>query len=194
MRSIRHRDSGGGGPPCAAGWWRGRRPQRDAGVEIIRRFQVCSFLFHTRMKQLLHTRTKQLHRNHLFAPTTKLRGLRPLHHGSLASRAPVVPLPRFAVAEKCVLILATPRASLFFRSTMSNSDAPSRHRRKPGNDDADSIPAMRFASGSSFTLQKSLPRMDGRRRLCSPKREAERRTAHQRLPRLDAQARPRPNK
>ena len=30
---------------------------------------------------------------------TKLRVQRPLHHGSLASRAPVVPLPRFAGAE-----------------------------------------------------------------------------------------------
>ena len=62
------------------------------------------------------------------------------------------------------------------------------------------IPAMRFASGSSVTLQESLPRTDGRpglyfpRCLCSPKREAERRTAHQQLPRLDAQARPRPGK
>jgi hypothetical protein len=42
-----------------------------------------------------------------------------------------------------------------------------------------SIAAMRFASGSCFTLsKKSLPRTDGRRFLCSPKREAERRTAH----------------
>ena len=46
------------------------------------------------------------------------------------------------------------------------------------------IAAMRFASGSSVTLQESLPRTDGRpglyfpRCLCSPKREAERRTAH----------------
>ena len=46
------------------------------------------------------------------------------------------------------------------------------------------IPAMRLASGSPFTFQESLPRTDGRpclcfpRRLCSPKREAERRTAH----------------
>ena len=40
------------------------------------------------------------------------------------------------------------------------------------------IAAMRFASGSSFTLQKSLPRTDGRRFLWPPKREAERRTAH----------------
>src|SRR5580704_14613449 len=29
---IRHRDSGGGGPPCKAGWWRGRRPQRNESV------------------------------------------------------------------------------------------------------------------------------------------------------------------
>ena len=40
------------------------------------------------------------------------------------------------------------------------------------------IAAMRFASGPSFTLQESLPRTDGRRSLCSPNGEAERRTAH----------------
>jgi hypothetical protein len=83
---------------------------------------------------------------------------------------------------------------------MSNSDAPSRHRRKPAMTTRNRIAAMRIASGSSFTFQESLPRTDGRaclcfpRRLCSPKREAERRTAHQQLPRLDAQARPRPDK
>jgi hypothetical protein len=33
------------------------------------------------------------------ATATKLRVLRPLHHGSLAARAPVVPLPRFAGAD-----------------------------------------------------------------------------------------------
>jgi hypothetical protein len=33
------------------------------------------------------------------ATATKLRVRRPLHHGSLASRAPVVPLPRFAGAD-----------------------------------------------------------------------------------------------
>src|SRR5579862_6948250 len=42
--------------------------------------------------------------NHLFAfivlqRTTNLQVLRPLHHGSLASRAPVVPLPRYRGAE-----------------------------------------------------------------------------------------------
>src|SRR5580704_9192917 len=33
---FRHRDSGGGGPPCGAGWWRGRRPQRNANVVNLR--------------------------------------------------------------------------------------------------------------------------------------------------------------
>jgi hypothetical protein len=37
------------------------------------------------------------------AMTTKHRVRRPLHHGSLAARAPVVPLPRFAGAERKVL-------------------------------------------------------------------------------------------
>ena len=32
---FRHRDSGGGGPPCEAGWWRGRRPQRNESVAIL---------------------------------------------------------------------------------------------------------------------------------------------------------------
>src|ERR1700681_3215599 len=42
---------------------------------------------------------KQRRRCKPSAPTTKVRILRPLHHGSLATRAPVVPLPRFAGAE-----------------------------------------------------------------------------------------------
>ena len=64
------------------------------------------------------------------------------------------------------------------------------------------IAAMRIASGSSFTLAKKacLERTGGdgfapARCLCSPKREAERRTAHQvQLPRRDGQAQPRPDK
>jgi hypothetical protein len=38
-------------------------------------------------------------RREFSAPLTKLRVRRPLHHGSLAARAPVVPLPRFAGAD-----------------------------------------------------------------------------------------------
>ena len=63
------------------------------------------------------------------------------------------------------------------------------------------IPAMRFASGSSFTLKKAcLERTGGhvfaRQDVFAPqKREAERRTAHQvQLPRPDVQAQPRPDK
>jgi hypothetical protein len=56
------------------------------------------------------------------------------------------------------------------------------------------IAAMRLASGSSFTLQESLPRTDGRRCLCSPKREAERRTAHHSCRASMREARPRPDK
>ena len=81
------------------------------------------------------------------------------------------------------------------------SDAASRHHRKPGNDGAE-LPC-RDAIGIRVFLhacQESLPRTDGRpspcfpRCLCSPKREAERRTAHQRLPRRNARAQPRPDK
>src|SRR5580658_3016477 len=46
------------------------------------------------------------------ATKTKLRVRRPLHHGSLATRAPVVPLPRFAGAERAS-VLATRSASEF---------------------------------------------------------------------------------
>jgi hypothetical protein len=62
---------------------------------------------------------------------------------------------------------------------MSNSDAPSRHRRRPGNDGAElrSRDAVRIRV-FLHACQESLPRTDGRRFLCSPKREAERRTAH----------------
>ena len=51
--------------------------------------------------------------NHLFAfivlqRTTNLQVLRPLHHGSLASRAPVVPLPRYrGGGRKSAPVLAT---------------------------------------------------------------------------------------
>jgi hypothetical protein len=47
------------------------------------------------------------------APTTKLRVQRPLHHGSLASRAPVVPSPAIAGADDAsAAVLAThPRPS-----------------------------------------------------------------------------------
>jgi hypothetical protein len=52
------------------------------------------------------------------ATKTKLRVLRPLHHGSLASRAPVVPLPRYRGADGASdLILATqPRPSFAYQS------------------------------------------------------------------------------
>ena len=83
---------------------------------------------------------------------------------------------------------------------MSNSDAPSRHHRKPAMTARNRIAAMRFASGFLSRCKKAcLERTGGQVLasqgcLCSPKREAERRTAHQQLPRLDAQAQPRPDK
>jgi len=56
------------------------------------------------------------------------------------------------------------------------------------------IPAMRFASGSSFTFQKSLPRTDGRRLSLLPKEGGGAPNGAPRLPRLVALARPRPDK
>jgi hypothetical protein len=82
------------------------------------------------------------------------------------------------------------RASFIVRSTMSNSGAPSRHRRNPGNDDAELHSRDAICIRVFFhAFQESLPRTDGRpslsggqvfapRCLCFPKREAERRTAH----------------
>ncbi len=62
-----------------------------------------------------HVRSSLLRREHS-ATTTKLRVMRPLHHGSLATRAPVVPLPRFAGADSASApVLATPSASEFCR-------------------------------------------------------------------------------
>jgi hypothetical protein len=78
----------------------------------------------------------------------------------------------------------------------------SSHHRKPGDDDAElhSRDAVRIRV-VCHAFQESLPRTDGRpclcfpRCLCSPKREAERRTAHQfQLPRRNARAQPRPDK
>jgi len=73
-----------------------------------------------------------------------------------------------------------------FRSTMSNSDAPSRHHRKPGDDDAE-LHCRDATSIRVFCLacQESLPRTDGRPMALLPKdvfapqrgrRSAERRT------------------
>ena len=47
-------------------------------------------------------------------------------------------LPECGWRASAVLSAPTSRTGVFiFRSTMSNSDAPSRHHRKPGNDDAE---------------------------------------------------------
>jgi hypothetical protein len=80
---------------------------------------------------------------------------------------------------------------------MSNSDAPSRHRRKPGNDDAelhcrDAVrirvcfkkACLERTGGDVFAPKMSLlPQEGGGAPNGAP-----------RLPRLDVQARPRPNK
>jgi hypothetical protein len=46
-------------------------------------------------------RMNQFRLHYCPATTTKLRVLRPLHHGSLATRAPVVPLPRYRGGGWC---------------------------------------------------------------------------------------------
>ena len=113
------------------------------------------------------------------APSTTVRSLRELQWS---------PSPAIAVAEKCARPLVTTAS--------------------PAMTTRNCIAAMRLASGSSVTLAKKacLERTGGdvfapkdvfasQGCLCSPKREAERRTAHQfQLPRLDAQAQPRPDK
>ena len=81
---------------------------------------------------------------------------------------------------RAVLSAPTSRTGVFiFRSTMSNSDAPSRHRRKPGNDGAE-LHSRDATSIRVFfhAFQESLPRTDGRRCLCSQRgrRSTERRT------------------
>jgi hypothetical protein len=84
---------------------------------------------------------------------------------------------------------------------MSNSDAPFRQHRKPGNDDAElhcrdansirvCLHASRKLASNGREAMSLLPKTS-----LLPKRgrrSAERRTNQ--LPRLDAQARPRPNK
>ena len=46
-------------------------------------------------------RVNQFRLHYCPATTTKLKVLRPLHHGSLAARAPVVPLPRYRGGGWC---------------------------------------------------------------------------------------------
>jgi hypothetical protein len=56
---------------------------------------------------LSHSRTLLILAPGLPATITTRRGLRPLHHGSLATRAPVVPLPRYrGGGKKSDLVLA----------------------------------------------------------------------------------------
>jgi hypothetical protein len=85
------------------------------------------------------------------------------------------------------------------RSTMSNSDAPSRHRRKPGNDDADLhcrdaisirvlLHASRMLASNGREAKSLLPDV------FAPKEGGGAPNGAPRLPRLDAQARPRPDK
>jgi hypothetical protein len=82
---IRHRDSGGGGPPRRGGGG-------GAGLDVARKLPSCAAI---KLARFLSSKTKQRRRCALYVTTTKLRVRRPLHLGSLATRAPVVPLPRY---------------------------------------------------------------------------------------------------
>jgi hypothetical protein len=104
-------------------------PQRSAGVAKTRRLQACRIS--------CRTCAKQLQRRHPFATTTKRRVRRPLHHGSLATRAPVVPLPRFAGAEKIAIsrrlrarVLPKPRSR---KAKRTKSHARVERREAPGS-------------------------------------------------------------
>ena len=96
-----------------------------------------------------------------------------------------------------VLSAPTARTGVFIvRSTMSNSDALSHHHRKPGDDDAERHcrDAMRIRVFFHAFKKACLERMGGDL-FAPPKREAERRTAHQfQLPRRNARAQPRSDK
>src|ERR1700680_2256683 len=60
-------------------------------------------------------------RREFSAPLTKLRVKRPLHHGSLAERAPLGPLPRFAGADGAsARILATRIGARVVRRAIGN--------------------------------------------------------------------------
>jgi hypothetical protein len=83
---IRHRDSGGGGPPRRGGGG-------AAELDVARKLPSCADIRLARF--LSNKKTKQLRRCSASATITKPRVRRPLHHGSLAARAPVVPLPRY---------------------------------------------------------------------------------------------------
>jgi hypothetical protein len=143
LMSFLPRDSGEGGPPCAAGWWKGRRTRHATIDSRIspRRGLDCS-------------------------PTaTKLRVRRPLHHGSLAARAPVVPLPRFAGADgACALVLAAhvrPRLAdqshEFFRlKIMKGGGAPKRRNCPVGPRHASDVATQtRFGHGRALIGARS---------------------------------------
>jgi hypothetical protein len=85
-------------------------------------------------------------------------------------------------------------ACFIVRSTMSNSDAPSRQHRKPGHDDAELH--CRDATSIRVFFHASIKLASNGREAMSllPKEGGGAPNGAPRLPRLDAQARPRPNK
>src|SRR5579862_936966 len=95
-------------------------------------------------------------RREISAPLTKLRVRRPLHHGSLAARAPVVPLPRFAGADgaSARILAAHLGARVFRRATTNGSPAcknvvtssakPVRSRERAGVGLSFGLPLFRF--------------------------------------------------
>src|SRR5580700_3919887 len=89
----------------------------------------------------------------------------------------------------------TSRTGVFIiRSTMSNSDAPSRHHRKPGDDDAELH--SRDAARIRVFLHASIKLASNQQEAMSllPKEGGGAPNGAPQLPRLDGQARPRPDK
>src|SRR5579862_4807814 len=104
-------------------------------------------------------------RREISAPLTKLRVRRPLHHGSLAARAPVVPLPRFAGADGASApVLATHvRPSFanqshqaFASKKIRGGGAPKRRDCPVGPRHASDVATqMRFGRGRAFSGTRS---------------------------------------
>jgi hypothetical protein len=122
----------------------------------------------TRRKSLRDVRTCSLASSceeNLPQRKTKLRVRRPLHHGSLAARAPVVPLPRFAGADGAsALVLAAhwrPRfadqaTKLLPPNKIRGGGAPKRRDCPVGpRHAADVATSMRFGRGRAFSGTRS---------------------------------------
>jgi hypothetical protein len=94
-----------------------------------------------------------------------------------------------------ILSAPTSRTGVFiFRSTMSNSDASSRHHRNPGNDDADMHSRDALCIRVFLHASKKLASNGQEAISLLPKEGGGAPNGAPQLPRLDAQAQPRPDK